>query len=658
MPPAAIAGEASTAPSAKEASSALIAGRIGDQADAPAELRISGSYSPEDAVSVPGRRGRAGRRELLVVVPLSFVLAAALWHNAWVNPFATQLGGLGDADEYGWFLAWMPYALGHGLDPLISHYANFPSGVNLMWNTSVVLPSFVMSPVTVIFGAAFSYNILMTAAPALSATFAFVAFRRWTAPLPSLAGALIFGFSPYVISQSFGHVAQTLILSVPLMLIALDRLLVLQAKTPWRDGLLLGLLAWAQLLTGEEVLAMEAVTAAIAVAVLGALNWSAVVSHMRYAGRGLLTAAGTFLVLSAPFLGVQYLGPDRVQNAHPYDVYVSDLFNFFVPTDITKLAPTANVPLFNWKISALAVSSHFTGNGSEQSAYIGVPLLVFMALAIFLARRRGVTWTALAVVVGAGVLSMGPTLHVVGDITSFRLPGDILHHLPVLQNLLPDRFAGTMFLGVGLLVALGLDELKRLAVPYKVIGWALVGLGLASLFPTTDFPAATSPLYTAFDTGLACPSPTPGSGHPPVALLLPAVNELNLRWQPESKFCFVMPSDTGMTGTNQGDVGALGLMLSLAQPGALLPPLTPATRADAANEITALDVKEIVVGPESPQVPTWSPDGQAQLVVWLEWLLGQAPVQSRDNYISYIWKDLPPASDIASGKVGTVPGEA
>ncbi len=61
------------------------------------------------------------------------------------------------------------------------------------------------------------------------------------------------------------------------MLIVLDRLLVLQAKTPWQDGLLLGVLAWAQLLTGEEVLAMEAVTAAIAVVVLCAINWSAVV---------------------------------------------------------------------------------------------------------------------------------------------------------------------------------------------------------------------------------------------------------------------------------------------------------------------------------------------------------------------------------------------
>jgi hypothetical protein len=581
-------------------------------------------------------------------MPVALALAVALWHNAWAHPFTTQLGGLGDADEYSWFLSWMPYALGHGLDPLISHYVNFPSGVNLLWNTSVVLPSFLMSPFTVIFDAAFSYNILMTLAPALSATFAYVAFRRWTSPLPSAAGALIFGFSPYVVSQSYGHVAQTLILSAPLFLVVLDRLLVVQAKSPWRDGLLLGVLAWAQLLTGEEVLAMEGVTAGIAVVVLCVLNRTAIARRVQYAAKGLVTAAGSFVVLSVPFLAAQYLGPDKVQNAHPYDVYVSDLFNFFVPTTITKLAPA----------SALAVSAHFTGNGSEEGAYIGVPLLVFIALTLFFARRRGVTWVAFAITVGAGVLSMGPTLHVIGDITSFRMPGDVLDHFPLLQNLLPDRFAGPMFLGVGLLVALGLEELKRLAIPYKAVGWALAGLGLASLFPTTNFPAATSPLYTAFDTGLACPKPVPGTGHPPVALVLPAVNELNLRWQPEAKFCFVMPSDTGMTGTNQGDIGPLRLMLSLAQPGALLPPLTAATRAQAAGDLAALDIQEIVVGPEAPQVPTWSPDGQAQLVVWLEWLIGQPPVQSHDNYITYIWDHLPPLSNIASGDVGTVPGEA
>jgi hypothetical protein len=141
-----------------------------------------------------------------------------------------------------------------------------------------------------------------------------------------------------------------------------------------------------------------------------------------------------------------------------------------------------------------------------------------------------------------------------------------------------------------------------------------------------------------------------------VALLLPPVNELNLRWQPESKFCFVMPTDTGMTGTNQGDRGALRLMLSLDNPGTTLPPLTAQTRAEAAGDIATLQIKEIVIDPEFPESPDWSPQRQAKLVAWVEWLVGQAPLQSDDPFISYIWKDLPPTIDIASGHVGTVPG--
>ncbi len=185
---------------------------------------------PAPAVEATAERGHASRLELVAVLVLSVVLAIAMWHVAWEHPFTTQLGTPGDSDEYSWFLAWIPYSIGHGLDPLISHYVNFPNGVNLMWNTSVILPGFIMSPVTVIFDAAFSYNILITAAPALGATFAYVAFRRWASPLPSLAGGLVYGFSPYMVSQSVGHLAQTLMMSAPLMLILLDRLIVVQAS--------------------------------------------------------------------------------------------------------------------------------------------------------------------------------------------------------------------------------------------------------------------------------------------------------------------------------------------------------------------------------------------------------------------------------------------
>ena len=193
-PPAPIAADVPPAPLTGEVSPLVITGDVGDEATPSPELSTPGSHSPAHFAAVPPQRGRAGRRELLVVVALSFALAVALWHNAWANPLGSQLGGVGHADEYAWFLAWMPYALGHGLDPLISHYVNFPSGVNLMWNTSVVLPSFVMSPVTVIFGAAFSYNIAerdvcVRGIPALGGALAFARRRAhfWFFALRGLA---------------------------------------------------------------------------------------------------------------------------------------------------------------------------------------------------------------------------------------------------------------------------------------------------------------------------------------------------------------------------------------------------------------------------------------------------------------------------------------
>jgi hypothetical protein len=573
-------------------------------------------------------------------------LALALFHAAWAAPLSTQVGGAGDADEYDWFLAWAPFALGHAHDPLISHFVNFPTGINLMWNTSVILPSLLVSPLTVIFGATFSYNVLVTLGPALSGTLGYLAFRRWAGAPPALVGALLFGFSPYMVSQSAGHLAQTLLWSAPVFLILLDRLLVVQQGRPWLDGAALGLLAWAQLLTGEEIFALEAVVAAVALVVLVVLGYRRAAEHFPYALRSVAVGVAVFVVFSAPFLAVQYLGPYRVQSPHPPDVYLSDLLNFIVPTNITKFATKA----------ALHTAAHFSGNGSEEGAYIGVPFLCVIAVALVAARRRMVTWVALAGFLAAAILSLGPTLHIGGHDTKIPMPDDILQKIGPFKNILPDRFASVMTLFAGLLVALGLHELRRFTKPAMAAGWTLGALGIVALLPITNFPASLDPLFSAYTKGLACPGSTNNPAHPAVALLMPASNELDLRWQAEADFCFVMPSDTGMTGTNPGDVGQQNVMLTAGTPGTPLPPLTPEVREEASIFLQDLDVQEIVVVPETPSSPPWSPAGQAGLVNWVTGLTGQQPTQSYDPFRSYVWKHLPPPADIASGNVGKAAG--
>ena len=51
-----------------------------------------------------------------------------------------------------WFLAWTPFALGHGLNPFFTNYIDFPLGVNLASNTSVPLLGFLAAPVTLALG--------------------------------------------------------------------------------------------------------------------------------------------------------------------------------------------------------------------------------------------------------------------------------------------------------------------------------------------------------------------------------------------------------------------------------------------------------------------------------------------------------------------------
>ena len=139
-----------TAPPSR-ASSSRVSSASGQAAvgEVPKGEAVSGEGANQGEVRPPGRahspaharhpegplRGTCGPWELVVAFLAFLGLALALFHAAWAHPFSTQIGGAGDADEYDWFLSWMPFALGHAHDPLISHYVNFPSGINLMWNT-------------------------------------------------------------------------------------------------------------------------------------------------------------------------------------------------------------------------------------------------------------------------------------------------------------------------------------------------------------------------------------------------------------------------------------------------------------------------------------------------------------------------------------------
>jgi hypothetical protein len=551
-----------------------------------------------------------------------------------------QIGDFGDGKEYDWFLAWVPYALGHGLNPLFSNFVNYPRGINLMWNTSVLLPSLVMAPFTVLLGPTFSYNLLTAAGPVLSSSFCYIAFRRWATPLASLTGALIFAFSPYVVAQSLGHPAQALVFTAPLFLVLLDRLVVVQDGHPGRDGLLLGLLTFGQLLTGEEVLTDEALLAAIVLAVLIAVSRPQLRNHLAYALHGLRSALVAFLVPAGPFLAYQFLGPDRVQNVHSPLLDSTDFLNYFIPTSLTALTTP-------W---SLRVSAAFAPNLAESDAYIGLPLALFLIFAVTIARHRRVTWVASSLAAAAAVLSMGPIFQSDGHQTSVHLPFFLFAHIPVLTNLLPSRLTSMMFLGIGWLAAIGLNEMRYSSPQRRLTATALAFMGLVAMAPTARYPAEAVPRLQSFTPSAICKGFPPAAGHAirPVALVVPALDETDLRWQALANFCYRMTTATGMTGTISGKFGLFTPVLYLGGQGAPTP-LDPFMRHAFAAYFSRRHVTAVIIIPASPSDQLWQTRNREEVLTWFTRFLGKRPARVGNTNPYYIWRHVPPVAELARG---------
>jgi hypothetical protein len=371
-------------------------------------------------------------------------LGLSLWlfAPAWSSPTGTTLaGGNGDPAIFIWFLRWIPFALEHGHDLLVAHHLNYPDGVNLMWNTSLVLPGLLLAPLTLRFGPVLTFNVVLVLAYGLSAWCAYLAIRRFVpGHLAAAVGGLVYGFSPAIRTQVH-HPHMSLAFLPPLILLALHEILVRQRRPPWLAGAALGLLAGCQLLTGEELLAMTGLLGFVLFLLLLLGNLRRLRGRVAHALVA-FAAAVVFAAIAAWPLSVQFTGLQRVHGDIQVTNRSGDLLGFMVPGAQQALSTDA---------TAARVRRFAGGN----SAYLGVPLLLVSA-----------------------ALSLGPSLLVGGRDTGVRLPMAWLERLPLLDSLIPSRVAQFTALFAGPLLALFLHAVwrgggwRRAAAP--VVGLAVL----------------------------------------------------------------------------------------------------------------------------------------------------------------------------------------
>lgn len=381
------------------------------------------------------------------------------------------VGGGSDPLGFVWFLAWLPHALGAGHSPFFTTLLMAPQGANLLNSTSISLPSLLLWPVTASVGPTAGYDVLATLALALSAWAAYFALARIALCRASAwAGGAVYGFGGYMTGQATAHVNLMVAVFPPIAAILLDD--VRRARSPIRTGVLLGVCAAAQVFVNEEILAITAIMAALAL-LIAARTWRPEGAMVARYARALTTAAVVFAVVSGPALLYQLFGPQHVHGTVVKSGrYVNDLAGFLIPNSSQWLSTAGSRRL----------TAGFSGHDGELGAYLGLPLIVFLGWAGWRMRRRA--WPLLVLLGCAAVLSMGPHLRVWGHDTGIFLPWIVPNHLPLLENVVPDRFNLFVWFAIAALLVLAIDDLRaRPPLRSRLLGMSVCGFALLAIVP-------------------------------------------------------------------------------------------------------------------------------------------------------------------------------
>lgn len=447
------------------------------------------------------RRHRQRRTALVYLAAGACYLAVSvgLWWHVWTShPTTTFTCGCGDPALFLWFLAWPAYAIAHGQSLFYSTALFHPAGINLLSNTSVLAIGVPLAPVTWLFGPVATLNVASTLTPVLTGLATFWLLRRWVRWSPAaFVGGLVYGFSPFVLSSlQFGHLMTAALMIFPLVVGCLDELLVRQRHRPVRVGVVLGLLVVVEFFVSTEmtvIMAMSMVLGLVLLVAYRAVSDRAdLVRRSRTALPGVVAAlvvAGVLLAYPAWFA---LAGPAHLSGSLWPDLPVVGGYTLRSFVDAS----------FGTGHSLLSQLGGYFGTTLPSSAYVGWGMLAVLGIAIVVWRRDRRLWLfgALALVTASLTLGIRPHQWV---------PWNEIGQLPIVSNVIEQRFVAVTYLALVVMLALVADRLRHLRLPGHSRGarWtagarqvvptavAVVALGVA-LVPILGATASAMPFAT------------------------------------------------------------------------------------------------------------------------------------------------------------------
>ena len=332
------------------------------------EYRVPRTLDTARAWLASGRRQATAALALYVVISIGYFGLHVLPH---LGSATVGLRNWTDPTVNIWSLAWWPYALLHGLNPLVTHALFAPDRIDLAATSPTLCPlaGILGAPITIAFGPIVSYNLLMLASPVLAAFFAFLLCRYITGNfVASLFGGYVFGFSTYILGHMEGHLQLVLIFPIPAAVHLILRLID-ERISQRRFIVLMALLLAALFLTASELTLTFVALGAVALAVAFALA-PAKREHIIRTVKPILAAGAAAVIVTSPVIYYELHGIVRF-GSNIGDIDGSDALGFLVPPNLVRLGYT--------HFEALARAYNLSGSDAEAVTYVGLPLALIVA---------------------------------------------------------------------------------------------------------------------------------------------------------------------------------------------------------------------------------------------------------------------------------------
>ncbi|MGV9762197.1 hypothetical protein [Micromonospora tulbaghiae] len=551
----------------------------------------------EPAVAAPAPRRRRPRPADVLVVAGYLGLAVLLTTGQWRRP-ERLFHQAGDQMLFEWMLARAARAVTGGENPLWSGALNAPDGVNLMANTSVLGLGVPLTPVTVAFGsqAAFLVAVTLSLAGTATAWYALLARRLVRSRAAAAVGGLFCGFAPGMVAQAGAHLHMAAQFLVPVILALVFRPATGRVR---RDGVLLGLAVAYQVFLGEEVLVFLALAAGVFAGAYALADRAAARRLAPVVARRLGIGALVAGVLLAYPLWFQFAGPGHYRGM-PFHTEGYRL-------DVVSFATTARQSVAGDARRAGLLSP----NPTEQNSFFGPFLPLLAVLVVVRLWRRPLVRALAACGLLFALLSLGSPVVVNRHDTGLPGPYRLLAGVPLLDLVVPARFALVCVPVLGVLLALAVDRVRRGGVRTWAPWAGAVAAALLPLAPTPIRTVPVPPVPAVVSGGGWREYVPPGRTLVPVPPVTGAAVSPAMFWSARTALAFDAPGGYFIGPRSAGDPAArwgapdrpTSLLLRRAAETGRVPPVGETERRQAVDDLRHWRAAALVQADSSPGDP-------------------------------------------------------